>query len=202
MDDFITPINHIHFLAKKMFSNCGEIINGAIAYIEKRGGGPLDLHTHDHSHLFIVINGQARIRMGDTDKILNSNEAFLLDGKIPHSVWNNADETTVMLGVSVKPNETRGNNIECKSLDEVRENIDRIDKDLIRLIAERSTFVNQAAKFKKTDSDVEALKRVEQVINKVRGLAQSQNLNPDIAETIYRTMIAAFIQQEKSKLKD
>lgn len=90
----------------------------------------------------------------------------------------------------------------CKSLNEVRENIDRIDKDLIRLIAERSIFVDQAARFKKTESDVEAPKRVEQVIAKVRGLAKAENLNPDIAESIYRTMIKAFIEQEKTILKD
>lgn len=92
--------------------------------------------------------------------------------------------------------------ITCQSLDEVRTNIDRVDQELIRLISERSTFVDQAAKFKKTESEVEAPKRVEQVITKVRGLAQKENLNPDIAESIYRAMITAFIQQEKSKLKE
>lgn len=92
--------------------------------------------------------------------------------------------------------------ITCQSLDEVRTNIDRIDQELIRLISERSTFVDQAAQFKKTESEVEAPKRVEQVITKVRGLAQKENLNPDIAESIYRAMITAFIQQEKSKLKE
>lgn len=92
--------------------------------------------------------------------------------------------------------------ITCHSLDEVRSNIDRIDKELIRLISERSTFVNQAAQFKKTESEVEAPKRVEQVITKVRDLAQKENLDPDIAESIYRAMITAFIQQEKSKLKE
>ncbi len=92
--------------------------------------------------------------------------------------------------------------ITCHSLDEVRTNIDHIDKELIRLISERSTFVDQAAQFKKTESEVEAPKRVEQVITKVRSLAQKENLDPDIAESIYRAMIKTFIQQEKSKLKE
>ncbi|MBD8348436.1 chorismate mutase [Dysgonomonas sp. HGC4] len=92
--------------------------------------------------------------------------------------------------------------ITCESLDEVRENIDRIDKDLIRLMAKRSIFVNQAAKFKKTEADVEAPKRVELIITKVRSLANEVKLNPDIAESVYRTMITAFIEQEKSKLKE
>lgn len=50
--------------------------------------------------------------------------------------------------------------ITCQSLDEVRTNIDRVDQELIRLISERSTFVDQAAQFKKTESEVEAPKRV------------------------------------------
>lgn len=32
-DGFITPPEHLKFLAKKLFGNCGEIIDGAIAYL-------------------------------------------------------------------------------------------------------------------------------------------------------------------------
>lgn len=35
MKEFITPPDHIHFLAKKLFADCGEIIDGSIAYLEK-----------------------------------------------------------------------------------------------------------------------------------------------------------------------
>ncbi|MDR2955090.1 MAG: cupin domain-containing protein [Prevotella sp.] len=101
-ETFITPPEHINFLAKKLFGNCGEIIDGSIAYLEVHGGGPLKPHTHEHSHLFIVVSGQARIEMGEESKILNANESFLLNGNIPHSVWNNADTTTIMVGLSVK----------------------------------------------------------------------------------------------------
>lgn len=102
MEEFITPPNHIHFLAKKLFADCGEIIDGSIAYLEKGGGGPTSLHTHEHNHLFIVTSGQARIELGSEVKILNANESFLVKGSIPHSVWNNIDGTTVMVGISVK----------------------------------------------------------------------------------------------------
>ena len=37
----------------------------------------------------------------------------------------------------------------CRSLGEVRENIDRIDNEIIRLIAERASYVIQASSFKK-----------------------------------------------------
>lgn len=102
MKDFLTPPNHVNFLAKKLFDECGEIIDGSIAYLEPTGGGPTELHTHAHSHLFIVVQGQAKVKMNDTETILNPNESFLVDGNIPHSIWNNADTTTIMIGISVK----------------------------------------------------------------------------------------------------
>ncbi len=53
---------------------------------------------------------------------------------------------------------------ECKSIDEVRENIDSIDREIVRLLSERRRYVKQAAGFKKTREDVRAPKRVEEVI--------------------------------------
>lgn len=102
MNEFITPPNHIHFLAKKLFADVGEIIDGSIAYLEENGGGPLELHTHEHNHLFIVVQGEARIVLGDREVVVAANESFLVDGRIPHSVWNNSDGTTAMIGISVK----------------------------------------------------------------------------------------------------
>ena len=102
MTDFITPPNHINFLAKKLFTGMGEIIDGSIAYLEKDGGGPSELHTHEHNHLFIVVKGEAKIILNNTTVIIKENESYLVEGAIPHSVWNNFSGTTVMIGISVK----------------------------------------------------------------------------------------------------
>ncbi len=102
MNDFITPPNHINFLAKKLFDNAGEIIDGSIAYLDINGGGPTEQHTHPHSHLFIVVEGEAKILLDKKEIILRANESFLVDGNIPHSIWNNTDKTTKMIGISVK----------------------------------------------------------------------------------------------------
>ena len=68
-------------------------------------------------------------------------------------------------------------------------------------MAERSRFVKQAARFKTSKSDVEAPKRVEQVITKVRALAIEADLEPQVAEAAYRAMIAAFIEVEHAALE-
>lgn len=90
----------------------------------------------------------------------------------------------------------------CGSLAEVRENIDRIDREIVRLLSERGRFVKQAAGFKKSVEDVKAPGRVEEVIKKVRGLALAQNGNPDMVEQVYRTMIKAFIEEEIGAYKN
>lgn len=84
----------------------------------------------------------------------------------------------------------------CKDINEVRENIDRIDNQIVKLIAERSYYVKQAANFKKDSEDVKAPKRVEMVIEKVRRVAVENNLDPNIIEKVYRNMINSFINME------
>lgn len=85
---------------------------------------------------------------------------------------------------------------ECENMKEVRENIDKIDRKIVKLLSKRSYFVKEAAKFKKSAEDVEAPKRVEDVIQKVRSLAEEYGVQPDIVENIYRTMIKNFIDYE------
>lgn len=86
--------------------------------------------------------------------------------------------------------------MECENLDEVRSNIDLIDKQIIKLIAERGTYVKQASKFKKDSHDVKAPQRVEVVIQKVRKLAGEYGANPDMIEKMYRELISGFINME------
>ncbi|MCS4314911.1 isochorismate pyruvate lyase [Pseudomonas sp. BIGb0381] len=86
--------------------------------------------------------------------------------------------------------------VTCTTLEEVRNNIDRLDQQIVTLLAERGRYVSQAARFKKDTDGVKAPQRVEQVIAKVRGLSEAVGANLEVTEQVYRAMIAAFIQQE------
>ncbi len=88
-------------------------------------------------------------------------------------------------------------NTRCTSLDEVRSNIDRIDRQLVALIAERGAFVRQAAAFKKTAAEVPAPQRVAQVLAHVRALAGESGADPAVVEATWRAMIGAFIEAER-----
>jgi len=85
----------------------------------------------------------------------------------------------------------------CATLGEVRVNIDRIDREIVRAMAERSKYVHEAARFKRSAADVEAPQRVEQVVEKAKALAAQDGLPPEVAEATYRAMIKAFTEYER-----
>lgn len=91
--------------------------------------------------------------------------------------------------------------MKCNSLEEVREQIDRIDDAIIRLIAERGSYVVQASTFKKDESAVAAPNRIEAVIEKVRSKAEEYGAIPDMVEALYREMIARFVEMELEEFK-
>jgi isochorismate pyruvate lyase len=85
---------------------------------------------------------------------------------------------------------------DCRSLQQVRAEIDRLDEQIVRLLAERGGYVLAAARFKNSADEVRAPQRVEQVIDHVRELAVQLDALPEVVERVYRTMISAFIEAE------
>lgn len=86
---------------------------------------------------------------------------------------------------------------QCVSLAEVRQHIDRLDSELVALIAERGAYVRQAAGFKKTAEEVPAPQRVAQVLAKVNAVALETGAEPAVVDATWRAMIAAFIDSER-----
>ncbi|HMO47265.1 MAG TPA: chorismate mutase [Rubrivivax sp.] len=84
----------------------------------------------------------------------------------------------------------------CESLAQLRAEIDRIDAQIVPLLAERGAYVLAAARFKKSGEEVRAPQRVEQVIARVRALAEAHGAMPDVVERIYRELIEAFTEAE------
>lgn len=85
---------------------------------------------------------------------------------------------------------------DCANLDEVRNNIDRLDREIVKLLAARGKYVLQAARFKKTKADVHAPARVEQVVANVRKYAVEYGAPSDVVERGYRVLIEGFTEKE------
>ena|SRR5438270_64336 len=90
---------------------------------------------------------------------------------------------------------------ECGSLDEVRGEIDRIDRAIIALIAERAGYVHAAARFKATEAEVAAPERQSAMLRSRRAWAAEAGLDPDVIEKIYRDLVSYFIARETEHWK-
>lgn len=92
--------------------------------------------------------------------------------------------------------------MECRSLGEVREHIDAIDRRIVEALADRCRYVEQAARFKPTKHDVMATERTEEIVLKVRHAALEEATDPDLVEKVYRAMIDAFTLHEAKVWRD
>jgi isochorismate pyruvate lyase len=87
-------------------------------------------------------------------------------------------------------------------LDEIRADIDRLDRRLVTLLAERERLVRRAGRLKADTDAVRAPGRVEQVVAKARAMAVEADASPDVVERTYRAMIAAFVDLELTTFRD
>jgi isochorismate pyruvate lyase len=90
---------------------------------------------------------------------------------------------------------------DCASLTEVRAEIDRLDRAIIALIADRAAYVHAAARFKSTEADVAAPARQSAMLQDRRAWAAELDLAPDVIEKLYRDLIAYFIARETDHWK-
>lgn len=93
---------------------------------------------------------------------------------------------------------------ECANMDEVRAEIDRIDRALVALIGERFTYVDRAWQLKAKGNQDGAVVpwRIREVINKVRVVAEQEGVPPQLVEALWRQMIGWFIQYEEEMLAE
>ena len=90
---------------------------------------------------------------------------------------------------------------ECESLGQVREHIDRLDHAIVPLLVERNHYVMQAGKLKGDINAARVPARIEDVVQKVRRVAETRGSNPEIVEAIYRAMIEINIQLEQEQIE-
>src|ERR1044072_6631888 len=88
------------------------------------------------------------------------------------------------------------------SLDQIRTNIDEIDKEIVILLAKRGNCVKQAARFKTTLDHIRDEKRLDQIIEKVTLYAKEVDFDPFTIEIIYRNVLEAIIQLQMKSYAD
>ena len=90
---------------------------------------------------------------------------------------------------------------DCTDMSDIRTEIDRLDRDLIALFAERTAYIDRAAEIKSGAALPARIEfRVEQVVRNVRHHAIAQGLPPDQFEKLWRDLIDWSIEREDTIL--
>jgi chorismate mutase len=90
---------------------------------------------------------------------------------------------------------------ECKSKEEIRTQIDRIDEEIISLFGLRFQYVSEIVKYKTNAESVVAQDRKDQVIKQRGEWAEKYGLDKETFEQIYRFLVDHNIGKELEILK-
>lgn len=87
-------------------------------------------------------------------------------------------------------------------MEEIRNQIDLIDQEIIRLFAKRSDYVHEIVKFKTDEESVIAIDRKELVIKQRSEWAESMGLNKDTFRDLYTRLLQQNISEELQLLQE
>ncbi|MCF2948775.1 isochorismate lyase [Paraglaciecola aquimarina] len=94
------------------------------------------------------------------------------------------------------------NNVEpenCTGMEDIRAEIDKMDRDIIAILGKRFEYVKSAAKFKTSETSVRAPERFKSMLEQRRTWASAAGLSPDAIEKMYRDLVNHFIKEEMTK---
>lgn len=85
----------------------------------------------------------------------------------------------------------------------IRAEIDRLDRDLVALLARRAGFIDRAIAVKRRErlpARIDA--RVEEVVGNARSEASAAGLDPDFVEALWRRIVDWSIEREERALSE
>ena len=87
-----------------------------------------------------------------------------------------------------------------KSLEALRDELDRIDRELVERAAERQRIVSEIGRIKKSAGrQLRDFRRERQVLDGVRAHAADSGLDPDVAERLLTTLIEASLTRQETE---
>jgi len=91
--------------------------------------------------------------------------------------------------------------INTKKLNLLRNKLDKLDNELLKLIKKRSNLVNEVLKVKIHKKEIIDQKRIDFILKKIKKKSILLNLDPKITNRIWKNMIWSFIDYEKRNFK-
>jgi isochorismate pyruvate lyase len=86
---------------------------------------------------------------------------------------------------------------ECTTKQDIRSEIDRLDRELVRLLAERFTYVQRMAQLKQDPDEAYVQERIDDVLDKVAAKAEEAGLDPALVRDMWAKLMDWNIDYER-----
>ncbi len=92
---------------------------------------------------------------------------------------------------------------DCADMAALRAQIDRLDAELVRLLARRAGYIDRAAELKAANGwPARIPARVAQVIANVRAAARTEGLDPELAGALWQVLVEWSIARESRRIPE
>ena len=88
-----------------------------------------------------------------------------------------------------------------KKLKGIRTKLDNLDNKLLALIKYRTNLVKQVLKLKEYKKEIVDKKRINFILNKIKGKSKKLKIDPKITIRIWKNMIWSYIDYERRNFK-
>ena len=88
-----------------------------------------------------------------------------------------------------------------KKLNLIRIKLDKLDNKLLDLIKYRTSLVKEVLKLKEFKKEIIDKKRIDFILNKIKGKSKKLNIDPKITNRIWINMIWSYIDYERRNFK-
>ncbi|WP_298938596.1 chorismate mutase [uncultured Ruegeria sp.] len=90
---------------------------------------------------------------------------------------------------------------DCFSMQDLRAQIDQLDRQLIDMLVTRASYIDRATELKPEEGlPARIPDRVEEVVQRVRASSDALGMDPDLAEKLWRILIDWSIAREERVL--
>ena len=88
-----------------------------------------------------------------------------------------------------------------KKLNNIRNELDKLDNSLIKIIKKRTYLVKKVLKLKETKNQIVDKNRINKILSNIKKKSIKNNIDPKITKRIWENMIWSYINYEKRNFK-
>ena len=88
-----------------------------------------------------------------------------------------------------------------KNINKIRKKLDKLDDSMLSIIKKRSILVNKILREKKFKKQIIDNKRIHKILKRIKIKSKLQKIDTKITNTIWKSMIRAFINYEFRNFK-